>query len=79
MWNGTNLTRQRRAELVGLFTDYGARVRIVYVESPWRDLLAQNKRRARRVPREAIARMLDRWEVPDASEAHRVEHHVRDA
>ena len=77
VWNGTNLTRQRRAELVGLFTDYGARVRIVYVESPWSALVAQNKARARRVPVEAIEAMLQRWEVPDASEAHRVEHHVR--
>lgn len=50
VWNGTNLTRQRRAELVGLFTDYGARVRIVYVESPWSDLRAQNKARAREGP-----------------------------
>jgi hypothetical protein len=29
------------------------------------------------VPVEVIAAMLDRWEVPDVSEAHRVEHHVR--
>jgi predicted kinase len=77
VWNGTNLTRQRRAELVGLFTDYGARVRIVYVESPWSALVAQNKARARRVPVEVIEAMLQRWEVPDVSEAHRVEHHVR--
>ncbi len=77
VWNATNLTRQRRAELVALFTDYGARVRIAYVESPWKDLVAQNRARARRVPREVIDGMIDRWEVPDATEAHRVEWHVR--
>lgn len=77
IWNATNLTRQRRGELVSLFTDYGARVRIVYVESPWRELLAQNRGRARRVPVAAIEAMLRRWEVPDLTEAHRVEYVTR--
>ena len=78
IWNATNLTRQRRSELVALCTDYGARVRIVYVESPWRELLSQNRARERRVPEAAIEGMLSRWEVPDATEAHRVEYVTRD-
>lgn len=78
IWNATNLTRQRRSELVALCADYGARVRIVYVESPWRELLSQNRARERRVPEAVLEGMLSRWEVPDATEAHRVEFVTRD-
>lgn len=73
VWNATNLTRARRAELIALFTDYGARVRVVYVEASRAVLRTQNRNRARRVPEAVIARMLDRWEPPDPTEAHDVE------
>jgi predicted kinase len=76
VWNATNVTRQRRAELVSLFADYGARVRLVYVEAPWETLRRQNRERSRRVPEAVIAGMIDRWEVPVASEAHAFEAHV---
>jgi predicted kinase len=78
VWNATNLTRQRRSELVALFTNYRARVRVVYVEAPWEVLKAQNRERARKVPVKAIEQMLTRWEVPDAPEAPEVEWAVRD-
>jgi predicted kinase len=77
VWNATNLTRQRRSEIVTLATDYGARVKLVYVESPWDVLQQQNRGRERRVPLAVIERMMDRWEVPDATEAHTVEYCVR--
>src|SRR6201999_1228186 len=32
VWNATNLNRQRRAPIVQMAADYGARVRIVYLE-----------------------------------------------
>ena len=55
---------------------YDARIRIVYVEAS-RDLLfAQNRERRERnaaLPIAAIERMMDRWEVPDRSEAQEVE------
>lgn len=76
VWNATNVTRQRRAELVSLFADYGARVRLVYVEAPWETLRRQNRERARKVPEAVISGMIDRWEVPVASEAHAFEAQV---
>ncbi|MFO0606197.1 MAG: AAA family ATPase [Polyangiales bacterium] len=79
VWNATNLTRQRRAELVSLFADYGARVRLVYVEVPYDTLRRQNRERERerRVPERVLSGMIDRWEAPVASEAHAFEAHVR--
>jgi predicted kinase len=78
VWNATNLSRQVRGECVRLFADYNARIRIVYVEVPPDRLFSQNRQRRGRVPESVIERLLDRWEVPDRTEAHEVEHVVAD-
>jgi predicted kinase len=79
VWNATNLNRQRRAPILSLAGDYGARIRIVYVESPAATLFAQNKAREASVPEKVIRRMTERWEVPLLSEGHVVERLARDA
>ena len=43
VWNATNLSRQLRGQCLGLFADYRARIRIVYVEAPEERLLRQNR------------------------------------
>jgi predicted kinase len=73
VWNATNLSRQLRAQCVQLFADYRARIRIVYVEAPEERLLRQNRQRQTPVPEAVLERLLERWEVPDQTEAHRVE------
>lgn len=73
VWNATNLSRQIRGNCIDLFADYNARVRIVHLGAPPDELAARNRQRAHPVPDKAIARMLERWEVPDLSEAHEVE------
>jgi predicted kinase len=76
-WNATNLSRQLRTEVINLIAAYKARVRIVYLEVPSDVLADQNRRRSARVPEAVIERLLDRWEVPDLTEAHEVECVVR--
>jgi predicted kinase len=73
VWNATNLSRHVRAECIRLFHEYGAKVRIVYVEVPPDRLFAQNRARKKKVPEAVIERLLDRWEVPDRTEAHQVD------
>jgi predicted kinase len=73
-WNATNLSRNIRAECLKLFHGYDARVRVAYVEVPPDRLFAQNRQRRRKVPDKVIERLLDRWEVPDRTEAHRVDY-----
>ena len=73
VWNSPNLSRNVRQDCVKLFQELGARTRIVYVEVPPDRLFAQNRQRRRKVPESVIERLLDRWEVPDRTEAHRVE------
>lgn len=72
-WNGTNISRELRSQPLGLFAAYNARVRLVYLEAPEERLLRQNRERSAAVPEAVIARLLSRWEVPDRTEAHRVE------
>jgi predicted kinase len=77
VWNATNLSRQLRGLSLRLFAAYGARVRIVYVEVPPGVLFAQNRQRSAVVPQGVLERLIDRWEVPDRTEAHAVEYAVR--
>jgi predicted kinase len=78
VWNATNLSRQVRGESIRLLAAYNARIRIVYVEVSEDRLHEQNRQRPTRVPQEVIERLLDRWEVPDATEAHQVDWLVSD-
>jgi predicted kinase len=73
IWNASNLSRHARGECVRFFHERNARVRIVYVEATPDRLFAQNRQRRRKVPESVIERLLDRWEVPDRTEAHHVE------
>jgi predicted kinase len=73
VWNATNLSRHVRSDCVRFFQEYGAKVRIIYVEVPAEQLFAQNRTRKRKLPENVLERLLDRWEVPDVTEAHDVE------
>jgi tRNA uridine 5-carbamoylmethylation protein Kti12 len=59
--------------VIDLLATYNSCVRIVYVEASHDVLFAQNRSRKGAVPEGAIDRMMDRWEVPDLTEAHQVE------
>jgi putative nucleotidyltransferase with HDIG domain len=73
VWNATNLSRQLRGQCLGLFADYCARIRLVYVEVSEKRLWCQNRQRQVPVPQAVLERLLDHWEVPDRTEAHCVE------
>jgi predicted kinase len=73
VWNATNLSRQLRGECIRLFADYKAWIRIVYREVPEEQLVRQNRQRPTPVPQAVIERLLERWEVPDRTEAHQVD------
>jgi predicted kinase len=77
VWNATNVSRRVRAICTRLFADYDARIRIVYVEVPIATWRAQNRARKKPVPERVLDELLDKWEVPDRTEAHAVEHVVR--
>ncbi len=73
VWNATNLSREIRTQVIDLLVAYEACVRIVYVEAGRDVFLGHNRSRNAVVPVSAIERMMDRWEVPDPTEALEVE------
>ena len=73
VWNATNISRTLRTALIDLFAAYHARIRIVYVDAPWKTILQRNQERESSVPEPVIARMLRKLEVPDLTEAHAIE------
>jgi predicted kinase len=76
VWNATNITRMMRRQLIDLFASYRARVRIVYVEVPYATLIQRNETREAGLPINALERLIGKLEVPDRTEAHRVEYVV---
>ena len=76
IWNATNITRQMRGQLIDLFIDYGAKVKIVYLEKPYKVWRQQNRNREYALPEQVLDVMLQKLEVPQLTEAHRVEYVV---
>ena len=73
IWNATNLIPQTRRQQIELFSGYGARVRIVYLETGWAEQLRRNADREAVVPEPAICGMLEKLSPPEAKEAHSVQ------
>lgn len=73
IWNSTNTTRQMRRQLIGLFRDYNARIRIVYVEPEWQEIKRRNANRREPVPQSVLDKLVSKLDVPDLTEAHELE------
>ena len=73
IWNATDLTKDVRKKLAGLFERYGARVRIVYLETDRQTREARNAGRPDSVPEGAVAGMLGKTVLPTPDEAQAVE------
>lgn len=76
VWNATNITAQLRGQLIDLFTSYGGRVKIVYVEVPYKTLISQNNNREAKVPVDVIHKMIGKLEIPQIEEAHEIIYYV---
>lgn len=74
VWNATNITRQMRTQLIDLFTGYGAKVKIVYIEKPYEIWRKQNRSREYPLPETILDKMLGKLEIPLLTEAHEVEY-----
>ena len=72
VFDATNLVSDLRRFWLQLAANYNARIRIVYMEVPYPTLLKRNKERpaSQQVPEEVIHKMMNKWEMPDLTEAH---------
>ncbi|MCI5056134.1 MAG: AAA family ATPase [Flavobacteriales bacterium] len=78
VFNATNITGDMRSKWISLFVSYGARVRLIYVEVPYSQLLKQNKQREYVVPEKVINRLVSKLEIPGFDEAHEIIFEVPD-
>ena len=69
VWNATNITAQMRESLIGLFEDYRARVRVVYLETEWQTQIERNRSRKDAVPQSVIEDMMRKMTLPETFEA----------
>jgi predicted kinase len=77
VFNGTNISRSIRSKWLSMFHDYGARVKIIYLEVPFPKLLSQNKQRQYTVPENIIDKLLNQLEIPSYDEAHEIQYVVK--
>jgi len=75
VWNGTNITKQIREQVIGLMRSYNARIKLVYVEVPYQKLIQQNLNRPYPIPGTTLERFIDKLEIPSPTEAHVVEYY----
>ena len=73
VWNATNLSKEIRQNQVRLFEQYGARVRIIYLETDWTQRIERNRNRTDAVPESAVEKMLSVIVPPFPYEAQTVE------
>ncbi len=73
VWNATNTTRSLRQQLIDFFVAYNARIRIIYLEAPFEELLRRNRERSAAVPEAVIYKLAGKLDVPDITEAHEVQ------
>ena len=76
VFNATNITADMRGKWISLFTDYGGKVKIIYIEVPFKKLLSQNHNREHKVPEKVIRSMVDKLEIPTPKEAHEIIYEV---
>lgn len=73
VWNATSVTADLRRRQTELFAGYRASVRIVYLETEWREELRRNRDRIAAVPESAVRRMLAKLTPPERFEAQQVD------
>ena len=73
IWNATDLTKDTRQKLISLFERYGAKVRIVYLETDEETRKARNSERTDAVPEDAVAKMCGKTVPPTPDEAQTVD------
>jgi putative nucleotidyltransferase with HDIG domain len=74
IWNATNITKHIRTALIGMFTNYGADVSVLYVEGHWEEMLRRNAARKHPVPANVMEHLLSKLEPPAPYEAHDVKY-----
>jgi len=72
IFNATNIVRSTREKWIRLAHQYGAKVKIVYIERDLETMLSSNEKRSNPVPRTIWWKLFNKLDIPDITEAHKV-------
>ncbi len=78
VYNATNITSDIRQKWISLFTEYGGKINIIYLEVPYKKLLQQNHNRTHKVPELVLEKYITKLEMPTFKEAHEMEFVVKE-
>ena len=70
IWNATNLVGETRKKLIDLFSSYGARVELIYIEASYKELLRRNKIRERTITESVLNKMIHKFDFPEKFEGY---------
>ena len=73
IWNATNITKMIRDKQIKLFHEYNAKVRVIFLETSYDEMLKRNNKRKRYVSEKVINDMLEKLEIVEELEANIVE------
>ena len=73
IFNATNLIQLNRQKLIKIFTDYHAKVKIIFLETAWDENILRNKNRKTEINSKIIEKMLSSLNIPENYESHHVE------
>jgi predicted kinase len=76
VWNATNIISDTRKKLCNLFSSYGARVKYIYVEVPYNELILRNKTRDRSIPEKVLNKMIHKFDMIEKCEGYRTEYYI---
>lgn len=74
IWNATNIISDTRKKLCNLFSSYGARVKFIYIEAPYNELISRNKIRDRSVPLKVLNNMIHKFDMIENFEGYKIEY-----
>lgn len=68
IWNATNLTKLLRQKVIRLFRDYNAKIKLVYLETTYQELIRRNQNREYPVPQKVLEKMISGLELAEEAE-----------
>ena len=77
VWNATNITKDRRSKVISDFEEYGAKVEVIYIEAPYKELISRNKDREYAIPNDILNKMIVNLEMPEVTECYNVQYHTQ--
>lgn len=77
VWNATNIISNTRKKLCDLFSSYGARVKFIYIEAPYKELISRNKTRNRTIPVKVLDNMIHKFDMIENFEGYKTEFYIK--